>query len=116
MSSDEPSFVITRNALFAMGTECEIQLFGRDPNETNSIALAAITEIDRIEQTYTRYDLLNLAAIYRSSAPNPMTLPGSSGFATRRRLTKASALFKSARGGFATSGDYERFFEIDGRR
>lgn len=44
-----------RRTFKAMGTPCEIQLFGRDVAETNLAADAVIKDVERLEALYSRY-------------------------------------------------------------
>lgn len=58
-----------RHAFKAMGSPCEIQLYGRDRAETGRLAALAAAEVERLEALYSRYreDSL-LSAINRAAA------------------------------------------------
>ncbi len=53
----------------AMGSPCEIQLFGRDKTEGNRVAALVIAEVERLEALYSRYrDTSFLSAINHVAA------------------------------------------------
>ncbi|MBK1716369.1 FAD:protein FMN transferase [Thiocystis violacea] len=58
-----------RLAFRAMGSPCELQLFGADPRETEAIGARARADVLRLEQTYSRYREDSLtSAINRAAA------------------------------------------------
>ena len=64
----------------------------------------------------TRHGYVNLAGDMRVLGPRPDGQPWMIGIQDPRRKDQVIATVPIGRGGLATSGDYERFFEIDGRR
>lgn len=60
--------------------------------------------------------LVNLGGDIRVIGPHPDGSPWALGIADPRRADAVIATIALHRGGLATSGDYERFFEIDGQR
>jgi thiamine biosynthesis lipoprotein len=60
--------------------------------------------------------LVNLGGDLRVVGPHADGRPWSLGIAHPRRAGEVIAGIELSRGGLATSGDYERYFELDGRR
>lgn len=60
--------------------------------------------------------LVNLGGDLRVIGPHADGRPWSLGIAHPRRAGEVIAGIELSRGGLATSGDYERYFELDGRR
>ena len=63
-----------------------------------------------------RHGYVNLAGDMRMLGPKPDGSPGMIGIQDPRDKTAILATIPVDRGGLATSGDYERFFELDGKR
>ena len=63
-----------------------------------------------------RNGYVNLAGDIRALGPKPDGTPWMIGIQDPRDRTRVMATIPLAQGGLATSGDYERFFEIDGKR
>ena len=63
-----------------------------------------------------RHGYVNLAGDMRVFGPKPDGQPWMIGIQDPRHKGKILATIPITRGGLATSGDYERFFEIDGQR
>jgi thiamine biosynthesis lipoprotein len=59
---------------------------------------------------------VNLAGDMRVIGPKPEGQPWMIGIQDPRRRDRVMATIPVAQGGLATSGDYERFFELDGQR
>jgi thiamine biosynthesis lipoprotein len=63
-----------------------------------------------------RHGYVNLAGDMRVVGPKPEGQPWMIGIQDPRRRDRVMATIPVAQGGLATSGDYERFFELDGQR
>jgi thiamine biosynthesis lipoprotein len=63
-----------------------------------------------------RHGYVNLAGDMRVIGPKPDGQPWMMGIQDPRQKGRIVATIPVAQGGLATSGDYERFFELDGRR
>ncbi|MCX7174425.1 MAG: FAD:protein FMN transferase [Proteobacteria bacterium] len=63
-----------------------------------------------------RHGYVNLAGDMRVLGPKPDGQPWMMGILDPRRKDRLLATIPVVQGGLATSGDYERFFELDGRR
>jgi thiamine biosynthesis lipoprotein len=63
-----------------------------------------------------RHGYVNLAGDMRVIGPKPNGQPWMIGIQDPRRRDKVMATIPMEKGGLATSGDYERFFEVDGQR
>lgn len=63
-----------------------------------------------------QHGFVNLGGDIRIFGPHPDGTPWSIGIAHPRRADRVLASIVIPRGAIATSGDYERFFEIDGKR
>lgn len=63
-----------------------------------------------------RHGYVNLAGDMRILGPKPDGTPWMIGIQDPRRKGQVIATIPVWQGGLATSGDYERFFELDGRR
>ncbi len=63
-----------------------------------------------------RHGYVNLAGDMRVLGPKPDGQPWMIGIQDPRAKDKVLATIPVSQGGLATSGDYERFFELDGRR
>jgi thiamine biosynthesis lipoprotein len=63
-----------------------------------------------------RHGIVNLAGDVRVIGPQPGPAPWRVGIEDPRRVHAVVAWLELSTGAVATSGDYERFFEIDGRR
>jgi thiamine biosynthesis lipoprotein len=63
-----------------------------------------------------RHGYVNLAGDMRMLGPKPDGSPWMIGIQDPRDKTAILATIPVDRGGLATSGDYERFFELDGKR
>ncbi len=55
----------------AMGSPCEVQLYRADGVDTDAVAHAAIAEVERLEQKYSRYRDDSLASRINRSAGDP---------------------------------------------
>jgi FAD:protein FMN transferase len=63
-----------------------------------------------------QHGFINLGGDIRVFGPHPDGSPWAIGIAHPRRCDRVLASLAIPRGAIATSGDYEKFFEIDGRR
>ena len=65
----QPATRLFRHVFRAMGSPCELQLYARDEHHARAVIDAAIADVDRLEQRYSRYreDSL-LSQINRSAA------------------------------------------------
>lgn len=63
-----------------------------------------------------RHGFINLGGDIRVFGPHPDGSPWSIGIAHPRRTDRVLASLAVSHGAVATSGDYERYFELDGRR
>ena len=86
----------------AMASACEIRIAHASEELLHSAAAAAIDEVRRIERKYSRYDAASVVSRFNATA----------GRGAAVAVDDESAGLHD----FATSGDYERYFEIDGKR
>jgi thiamine biosynthesis lipoprotein len=69
-----------------------------------------------LEEQGVRHGYVNLGGDMRFIGPQPDGLPWSIGIQDPRREDAVIATIPMSGGALATSGDYERYFELDGRR
>jgi thiamine biosynthesis lipoprotein len=90
------------------GMELDLGGFGKEYAADRAAAL--------LEQAGVRHGYVNLAGDMRFIGPKPDGQAWSIGIQHPRARQALVATIPMAAGGLATSGDYERFFEHDGRR
>jgi thiamine biosynthesis lipoprotein len=95
-------------ALPLAGMEVDFGGFGKE--------YAADRAATVLQQLGVRSGLVNLGGDIRIVGPRPDGSPWSLGIQDPRDATRLLARLPLAEGALATSGDYERFFERDGRR
>jgi len=90
------------------GMEIDFGGFGKEYAADRAGAILAAQGI--------RHGYVNLAGDMRVLGPKPDGQPWMIGIQDPRRKGQVLATIPVAQGGLATSGDYERYFELDGRR
>jgi thiamine biosynthesis lipoprotein len=91
-----------------IGMEIDFGGFGKEYAADRAGAILAARGV--------RHGYVNLAGDMRVLGPKPDGRPWMIGIRDPRRNDRVMATIPVAQGGLATSGDYERFFELDGRR
>lgn len=97
-----------RVALPQAGMEIDFGGFGKEYAADRAAAL--------LERDGAASGIVNLGGDLRVLGPRPDGSAWSIGIQHPRAPERAIASIRLARGALATSGDYERFFEVDGRR
>lgn len=77
---------------------------------------AADRAADVLRQHGVQYGYVNLAGDFRILGPRPNGTPWQIGIQDPRQRERIIASIPVLQGALTTSGDYERFFELDGRR
>lgn len=99
---------VTRVALPLSGMELDFGGFGKEYAADRAATLLA--------QAGATSGLVNLGGDLRALGPQPDGEPWSIGIQHPRDPASSIANIRLARGALATSGDYERFFDLDGAR
>ncbi len=104
-----------RFSFFAMGTQCELQLYARSESAASAAAQRAIDEVARIEAKYSRYrDDSALSAINRKAAQG---LPAPVDEETAALLDYACACHEKSHGLFdITSGVLRKAWDFSANR
>lgn len=97
-----------RVALPQAGMEIDFGGFGKEYAADRAGAL--------LEARGVRHGYVNLGGDMRVLGPRPDGQPWMIGIQDPRRKGEVIATIPVVQGGLATSGDYERYFELDGRR
>jgi thiamine biosynthesis lipoprotein len=107
--------MLRRYPFAAMGSPCELRLYGSDPSHLDEVSRKGVTEVTRLEHKYSRYRDDSLASLINRSAGDPKGVTVDE--ETANLLDYAQTCYEQSGGLFdITSGILRRVWNFKSRR